>query len=280
MPKLLLKPINMTFLNSAPNPDALIRPLALVDLDDTLFQTHNRIKPDPSYQVATTDKDGQPLSYMSPTQWQFAQWLFQSTDVVAITARSVEALSRVQFKFNHGAVCSHGGAILNPDGTVDQEWHQHMQQALTPYQSKLQTLMDYVQKAALEFGSVRTWIVEEENLGLYLVVKQNQPDTLFLKNFLQQIPVELLDGFYSHMNGNNLALIPQVVSKASATQALLKKQHTVSQPILGFGDSLSDVGFLSQCDWWGMPKHSQLNRWVAKALHTQYTQEGYYGDYQ
>ncbi|HEY4712919.1 MAG TPA: hypothetical protein VIH30_01545, partial [Aquirhabdus sp.] len=109
----------MTFSNSVPSPVALIRPLALVDLDDTLFQTHNRIKPDPSYQVATTDKDGQPLSYMSPTQWQFVQWLFHSTDVVAITARSVEALSRVQFNFNHGAVCSHGGTILNLDGTVD-----------------------------------------------------------------------------------------------------------------------------------------------------------------
>jgi hydroxymethylpyrimidine pyrophosphatase-like HAD family hydrolase len=268
-----------------------LKPLALVDLDDTLFQTHHRISPDESYQIATIDKNGQPLSYMNPTQWQFVQWLFQSTDVVAITARSVEALSRVQLQFSNGAVCSHGGTILNPDGSVDLDWHAHMQSQLTPYQAQLNALIEQLQHTAQSFGSIRTWVVEEENLGLYVVAKQNgllthkPADQLFLKQLLNALPSSALDGFYVHMNGNNLAIIPNVVSKANATEALLKKTLAATptmahRPLLGFGDSLSDAPFLSQCHWWGMPKHSQLNRWVSRSLQTQYVQEGYYGDYQ
>ena len=270
----------MTMTNQAQSQQAFLPPLALVDLDDTLFQTHNRIAPDNSYRVATFDKQQQPLSYMSPTQWQFVQWLFNSAHVVAITARSVEALSRVQLDFNYGAVCSHGGAVLNPDKTLDQEWQAHMTSELSGYQARLLQLVETVTQLAPQLGSIRTWVVEEQDLGLYVVVKQNQSEHLYLKDLLNLIPKEQLDGFYFHINGNNLALIPNPVSKANATEFLLKKHQTEHRPILGFGDSLSDVGFLSQCQWWGMPQKSQLNRWVNHALTTQYTKEGYYGDYQ
>lgn len=254
-------------------------PLALVDLDDTLFQTHNRIKPDDTYRVATLDKHQQPLSFMSPTQWQFVQWLFQSTHVVAITARSVEALARVQLKFEHGAVCSHGGTVLNADGSIDQIWQQRMTEALADYQTPLQQILESALQLAPQPDAIRAWIVQEQGLNLYAVIKQNYPQDRQLKDYLELLPAHLLQGFYFHINGNNLALLPNPVTKASATEYVLGKYDLTHRPVLGFGDSLSDVGFLSQCQWWGMPQRSQLNRWVGHALQSHYDQEGYYGDY-
>lgn len=259
-------------------------PIAFIDLDDTLFQTHRRIVPQADFKMVTTDKAGQPLAYMTPIQQQFAQWLLHSADVIPVTARSVEALSRVDLPFRFGAVCSHGGTILNADQTVNQDWQVHMQETLAADQERMQHLMDTLQQIASQFGSIRTWIVEEQGLGLYVVAKQNtdheHPQApIFLPELLHALAPEITQGFYFHLNGNNLAFIPDKVSKAAAVKFLIQQQHLQQRAIIGFGDSLSDVAFLDQCHWWGMPNHSQLNRWVQSNLTEQYKQQGYYGDY-
>jgi hypothetical protein len=263
------------------DPVSLVVPVALVDLDDTLFQTHRRMLPQPDFQAVTVDQYGQPLAYMNPMQQQFVQWLWHSTQVIPVTARSVEALSRVQLKFQSGAVCSHGGVLLNPDHSINQTWHQHMQLALASYQNRLQCLCDALLQVAEAIASIRTWVVVEQGLGLYVVAKQNHsaecPDGL--ATILNAMPSDVLQGFYFHLNGNNLALIPDPVSKANAVRFLLKTQNLTQRPIIGFGDSLSDMEFLNQCHWWGMPQQSQLNRWAQRNLQAQYTKEGYYGDY-
>ena len=64
------------------------RPLALVDLDDTLFQTARKMADGTSRHVATLDVDGQPNGYMSPIQQSFVLWLFSTADVVPVTART------------------------------------------------------------------------------------------------------------------------------------------------------------------------------------------------
>ena len=260
-------------------------PLMLVDLDDTLFQTHRRITPEADFKMVTTDKQGQALAYMNPIQQHFVQWLLHSTHVIPVTARCAEALSRVHLPFQYGAVCSHGGTVLNADLSVNTEWHGQMQQALQPYQTRQEALIEAVQQHSRHFGSIRTWVVEDQGLGLYVVAKQNtENDNPYAPNFLPQLlnglDANLLSGFYFHLNGNNLALIPQPVSKANAARFLLQQLTIQQRPILGYGDSLSDVEFLNLCHWWGMPNHSQLNRWVKHNLTQQYKQEGYYGDYQ
>lgn len=263
----------------------LLTPLTLVDLDDTLFQTYRRIYPQEDFKAITVDQNGQNLAYMSATQQHFVQWLLQHTDVIPVTARSVEALSRVHLDFRFGAVCSHGGTVLNADLSINQIWQDHMQTVLAYYQSRQQQLMHILQEKSQDFGPIRTWVVQEQGLALYTVAKQKTPNdtpyaTTFLPQLLNSLDPTLLEGFYFHLNGNNLALIPQPVSKANAVQFLLQQLDLKQRPIMGFGDSLSDVGFLNQCHWWGMPQHSQLNRWVQHNLQTQYQQEGYYGDYQ
>ena len=101
------------------------RPLVFVDLDDTLFQTARKMGDEPRF-TATLDVDGQPNGFMNATQKSFVEWLLATSDVVPVTARSIEAYQRVQLPFAHGAVCAHGGVILAADGSLDAAWHARM----------------------------------------------------------------------------------------------------------------------------------------------------------
>ena len=250
-----------------------IKPLVFVDLDDTLFQTHRKILPQPNHQIATLDKFGQPLSYMQPKQQNFVQWLLECTELVPVTARSVEALQRVKIDFQYGAICAHGGVILQPNGQVNSAYMQQQQQALIHLQSYMQTLPEQLKDWAQPFGSIRTWVVQENNLAIYVVAKQNQPEALFLDDLVEALPDEISTHFYIHQNGNNLALIPHLTSKRRAVEYWLKHltADVSERPILGWGDSLSDLGFLSCCDWFGLPKHSQIHQQLVGELLCQHS---------
>ncbi|HMU87433.1 MAG TPA: hypothetical protein PKC11_07370, partial [Agitococcus sp.] len=67
----------------------MIKPLFLMDLDDTLLQTARKMPADMPRQVAALDKHGQPLSFTNPKQQAFIEWLLLCADVVPVTARSV-----------------------------------------------------------------------------------------------------------------------------------------------------------------------------------------------
>ena len=67
----------------------------------------------------------------------------------------------------------------------------------------------------------------------------------------------LLDGLYVHGNGNNLAFLPVTLQKREAVREWIRRDQAINgkRPLLGFGDSVSDLGFMAECDWWGTPKH-------------------------
>lgn len=256
------------------------KPLIFVDLDDTLFQTHRRVVPESNFRIATVDKNQQPLSFMKPKQQLMVDWLFSSADVVPVTARSIEALSRVKLQFNQGAVCSHGGSILDQNHNLDQEWHEIQNDHINALNYLMNDLPEQLQELSKDLGSIRTWTVEENNLKVYTVAKQNDPDAeLFLTRLVSNLPQEIIDNFYIHTNGNNLAIIPNPISKKNAVEFFLKKYDPNSERVvLGFGDSLSDFGFLTSCDWFGMPKNSQLHKFTEASLSTDYLNRGFYGN--
>ena len=242
------------------------RPLVLVDLDDTLFQTARKMDEDSPRFVAAEDARGVPNSYMTPVQRDFARWLFSSSDVVPVTARSVEAYGRVRLPFTCGAVCSHGGVILGADGGLDREWHAVMAGALGNFQERLPMLCDIALQMGGEMGfSVRGWVVAEDGLNLYAVLKQNTGDDAVLAAVLEAVRKRgLLEGMRVHANGNNLAFLPEGLDKRLAVREWLRRDREVhgERPVLGFGDSLTDLGFMGECHLWGTPAKSQ----VAKAL--------------
>lgn len=241
------------------------RPLVFVDLDDTLFQTARKMG-DGERHVATLDIHGAPNGYMSDTQKQFAEWLLSSADVVPVTARSIEAFSRVKLPFTRGAICSHGGALLDASMRLDADWHAIMSARLARHQQRLHELSRQTLEIGQQLGlSLRGWVVEEEGLASYVVTKHNESSDEALAKVLAEVRRrDLLQGFYVHGNGNNLAFLPNELSKRTAVLEWLSRDRAAHgpRPVLGFGDSVSDLGFMGECHWWGTPQIGQLASFV------------------
>ncbi|MCA8090882.1 trehalose phosphatase [Burkholderia anthina] len=243
------------------------RPLAFVDLDDTLFQTVRKMAEGVPRTPATLDVQGQPNSFMDPVQHAFIKWLLTTADVIPVTARSVEAYSRVMLPFAEGAICSHGGVMLRPSGILDPAWHGRMVEALRSVQDRLPALSEATLRIGSELGySLRSWVVEEEGLRHYVVVKRNEPDDSVLTEVLAEVRSRrMLDGMHVHANGNNLAFLPTGLAKRLAVQEWLRRDREIhgERPVLGFGDSITDLGYMDLCHMWATPARSQLANLVA-----------------
>lgn len=246
------------------------RPLVFVDLDDTLFQTARKMPGEKQRFLATRDSKGRPNGYMNPVQKMFAQWLFQCADVVPVTARGVESFRRVEMPFEHGAICNHGGVILDVKGQVRKDWDHQVKLNLAPVQASLADAEMFAYAAAGKLSlKLRITMIEANGTDHFLVVKHaGETDEVLadveadLKEHIDQ------SHFYFHRNGNNLAIIPLALSKQAAVREYLKLDRSIhgQRPVLGFGDSLSDHGFLSECHWWGTPGSGQLARFVEENI--------------
>ena len=247
------------------------RPLALVDLDDTLFQTARKMPEGAERFAASYDVAGNVSGYMSTVQKQFVNWLLTGTDAVPVTARCAEAFSRVRLDFTGGAICSHGAVILNPDRSVNADWHAIMEQTLRDYQARLPQLCAATLRLGEEQGiSLRGWVVEEGEQQHYVVIKHNTGRDSDLASVLTQITARgLLEDMHVHTNGNNLALLPKGLSKRVAVQhyLALDAQLHGERPVLGFGDSITDLGFMDLCHFWSTPARSQLVSALKGAIH-------------
>lgn len=245
-----------------------MQPIALVDLDDTLFQTKRKVPHlnEEDLVLASVATNGS-HSYMTKTQVAFADWLLASTEAIPVTARSSEALSRVALQFKSYAIVSNGAVILGPDGKPDAEWHDTISGLLKPLESHFNSLLAEGMRKADELGvSIRCWSVMEGDLATYVVFKENEGDGSRLQEIAPIIHESL--GWVRHHNGNNLALIPPMISKRLATEFLIKRLRAEQpgRPVMGYGDSVSDFSYLSLCDWWGAPGKSQMTDLVATAM--------------
>lgn len=268
---------NMTTLFFQTNPD-IVKPYALMDLDDTLFQTQRKIDAwnlpmaEPENLVcATVNKQGKPLSFMSQRQAAFFNWLLLSTELIVVTARDRQEIKRVKLPFDSWQVLTHGAIILDKDGTLQAQWQQRMHSQLAPLQDKLRQLSQLFANHSTNDNSQLVFTPHidsfddgsvNEELTIYLAIKHGQKDHQALVDLATKLPTLIRDfeqDFYVHVNANNLAILPHAVHKRHAVQFLLDHHLDNQRPSFGFGDSLADLPFLQLLDWYGMPNHGQLH---------------------
>lgn len=245
--------------------------IALVDLDDSLFQTRRKCPQSVAEQdltVMARDRAGAPLSFATPLQMAWINWLRSSTVMVPVTARSVNALSRVDLSFDY-AIAAHGGVLMRPGGIVCPQWNSRMGEAARTFNPALEGIAEQLRLAATRHGfEVNVRIIGEADLPLYVVAKHAHPEReAELHELACQVEYDASAGWTRHINGNNVAFLPPCLGKQHAVAHLLEelRMRHPGLPVIGLGDSLTDAPFLQLCDFAIMPTGSQL---AAHALST------------
>jgi hypothetical protein len=238
-----------------------MRAIALVDLDDTLFQTLRKCPPDVPRDALVPlgfARDGSASSYATPRQRNLIAWLSETSWLVPVTARSRDALERVRIPMD-AAVCAHGGMIIGRDGEPDAEWCAHVAQAAAPHAALLEQLAKDARSAEPSL-SVRI-LSEEDGPRLYLLLKHPDWDEESLGAAVEAIRQDVPADWTIHRNGNNAALLPPYLGKHRAVSWLLPRLRALhpDAPVIGIGDSLTDAPFMAICDFAMMPAASQLS---------------------
>lgn len=241
-----------------------MKPLFLSDLDDTLFTTARKItdaKID-ECTVASTLVDGSPSGYRTPKLQQLHA-LMSVGEVVPVTARGRDVLARCEVP-QAPAICSNGGVIVRSNGEIDRSWHDEIV-ANIGNRSAIDKLHDNVRTLAGD--EFRNWTVDEEGAPLYICFKHNGSDEYAVKKLQTAIEQrEIMPSDWAiHRNGNNLALMPPWISKRRAARHLIDeiRKTTPHRLIIGMGDSISDLGFMAECDFAMHPASSQIGLYLA-----------------
>lgn len=243
------------------------KPVALCDLDDTLFQTKRKMLNEMQLEPVRTgayDRELQPRSFMSAEQAMLVDWLLASAELIPVTARGTEETARVALPFTSWKVMTHGAVIANPDGTLNREWQDIVMSELAFMHERLVSYRQLLSDKLAEAG-INAWCrmnVEYDGTPIYFVMKHRDSTQIHELYAFNEKMMMLLDtaGFYIHANGNNIAWIPAGVQKGRAVEWLLKKLRAErgAFPVMGLGDSLSDYTFMQHCHWFGMPSRSQF----------------------
>lgn len=261
----------------------IVKPYALMDLDDTLFQTLRKIEawgladgsdnaPTPSLTVASVNKQGEPLSFFTPKQLQFFHWLSHSTELIPVTARDRQEIQRVRLPFPSWQVLTHGAVIVQADGQVLPEWETRMANQLLDCQSVLAKMIGYLDELNTDNSLASTPHTDRfvnQALTIYVAVKHRDKKHDALQELADKISAEFVNFnryFYIHVNANNLAILPHCVHKHHAVAFLQQHYLDKNRASFGFGDSLADVPFLQCLDWYGTPRHGQLNEVILRLL--------------
>lgn len=236
-----------------------MRVIALVDLDDTLFQTIRKCPTDVAPAALTPlafAKDGEPLGYATPRQMAFLDWLSEGAHVVPVTARSLDALRRVKIPFA-AAVCAHGGVVLDETGEPDAAWAGRIAALAAAATPMLEMLAAAVRR---EHAELAVRVLTEGDLPLYVLIKHPGVDEAALHAAVDAILHEVPPGWTVHRNGNNIALMPPYLGKRAAVEYMLPglRARFPGASVLGFGDSITDAPFMALCDYAMMPTGSQL----------------------
>ena len=108
---------------------------------------------------------------------------------------------------------------------------------------------------------LRVRLIGDFGQEVYLVIKHPQADLEAVAK-AHRLCQELLENepeLRVIANGNNVAVLPKVISKTNAVTYVKERFEQREEVMtLGLGDSLSDLGYMLGCDYAVLPSRSQI----------------------
>jgi len=232
----------------------------LTDLDDTLFRSLRKHPGTDGLSRVTTANNGH-HGHMSAAQRAFFAALRETGEVIPVTARGSDAFARVHLDFGTSrAILANGAVILDEAGRADPDWLSRTSRIGREAGPSLDAMRAFI---GAELGEgFRSWIVEEYGTPVYFCVKMDATGETAVQDGLLALRERLvarfdLSGMWSHANGNNLSFTPIGISKRDACLHLIDRLGS-GVPLVGIGDSLTDLPFMSLCDFIVTPSGSQI----------------------
>ncbi len=240
-----------------------MKAILFIDLDDTLFQTKR--KNERGIIKATHHEDIKNISYMTKAQETFIDIFFSYPElkIIPVTARNIEQYSRV-FLSKHNRIDSYitsFGTSIVLNKSIDKDWQNFIKQK---YQSiNLNVLLETIKKVVnmdlfnITLSDNSHIVVKNKSKDIEIYQKQNENLKMDILNILDK-------NYLLHVNSNYLSIIPHFIDKKSAVSYLIDKLSP--DLTIGAGDSLSDYGFMSLCDYKIIPTNSQIEKMLLKNL--------------
>jgi hydroxymethylpyrimidine pyrophosphatase-like HAD family hydrolase len=248
---------------------------SFVDLDDTLFSSVRRHESNDGLEPAALLESGEVISYSNAKQRFLREMLEQSGALIPVTARNLSAFRRVLLAFSGPAILSHGATILTDGSNVDRDWQNHLRNDLREARTEFVSLLERIEtSSAFKDGVIRAWLVHDEDLPVYLVVKDNARDERRLQDIAQDMLGEWRathEEFGFHNNGNNVAILGPGVRKENGVRYLIEviKDKCPESIFIGVGDSVTDEPFMRLCDFSVLAKCTQLSKFLAESVDAQ-----------
>ncbi len=237
-----------------------------LDLDDTVFQTRAKCGPGSKLTAAAYLKDGSPISYCTSRQKALLEMFGRELRIIPTTARDLCAFQRVALPFSDMSILDHGGIILDATGEPDRHWLERMQRSTGAIEGLLHELRSSIASYAASWSvDLSTRIIGDCGLELYVLCKHGKGDTAALQEIstgcVKPWVARAGSAFKTHLNGNNLAILPAFLDKSHAVAYVIERLTERYGDILtfGMGDSMSDREFVLLCDYALLPKGTQLH---------------------
>jgi len=235
-----------------------VETILFLDLDNTIFRTARRAKGNLGNPIAY-DVKGNPVSYMSEKQNAILCQIGNEARIIPVTARTTATLKLVDIQFDDYAICSYGATILSTDGRPDKAWDSNIRKLSQENHSTLLKIKKQMEEKCADIADgIEIRIVNDLDMGLYASARHPQKDETALTRLFEILKPELPYGFWIHMNGNELSVIPDYLTKQAAVEHLIDQHLPPNTLNIGFADSISDCGFLGLCDFILVPNESQI----------------------
>lgn len=250
-----------------------MRTYVFLDLDNTLFQTRPKCPAGEPVEPVATGRDGQPLSFMTARQRRFFDWIDRDATLIPTTGRSADAFRRVGLNFTSYSILDFGAVVLAPDGGLDAEWDARVRPGCLRLGERLEAARRRVEDHSRKNGlGVSVKVIHDHEMPIYLVVKHPGGDLAALRNVREEVLDEEGRGtgtgeseFFLHDNDNNLSLVPSHLGKDRAVAYLIGERLEKESLVIGAGDSATDLSYMHLCDFWLVPRGSQLDE-LSRAL--------------